>query len=338
MKKLIVDLQHTTYPIILERDCIQNIHAHYDVNKRVFILTDENIPQVWIDYVTKQCPTHTVYKVAAGEQSKSMATYEKCLQAMLAFQMTRKDVLIALGGGVIGDLGGFVAASYMRGIDFISIPTTTLSQIDSSIGGKVAINLGEVKNIVGSFYHPKAVFIDFDTLTTLPKRHVTNGLIEAIKAGLIHDASLFTIFEQEDWQDHIEQIIYKSLCMKKWVVEQDEKESGIRKTLNFGHTIGHGIEGYYHLDTYLHGECVAMGMLYFIEDKAIKQRVLNIYKKMNILPTCDLDYDAVYNITILDKKAFDESISVIKVKEIGKAYIEDIQKEDIKIILERGSL
>lgn len=338
MRKIIVDLKHTSYPILLERGCIHKIQEHFDLQRKVFILTDQNIPQVWIDAVCKQCPTHYVYKVHGGEQSKSMSTFEDCLQAMLDFQMTRKDVVIALGGGVIGDLGGFVAASYMRGIDFISIPTTTLSQIDSSIGGKVAINLKEVKNIVGAFYHPKAVFIDFDTLDTLPERHVINGLVEAIKAGLIHDETLFTLFEEKDWEQQLEEIIYRSLCMKKWVVEEDEKEAGLRKTLNFGHTIGHGIEAYYHLDTYLHGECVAMGMLYFIEDKQLKERVLSIYKKMGILATCPIDTKAVYEVTVLDKKANADTISVIKVKEVGKAYIEDIKKEEIMEILERGAL
>lgn len=338
MKILNVNVKHKNYDIILEKGSIHHLADFFDTKQKIFILTDKNVPQKWVDLVTKQCPNSMVYKVHGGEESKSMETFKECLQACLDFHMSRKDLLIALGGGVIGDLGGYVAASYMRGIPFISIPTTTLSQIDSSIGGKVAINLGHVKNIVGAFYHPDKVIIDFDTLSTLPHRHLINGLVEALKAGLIHDPSLFALFEKENWEDHLEEIIYKSLCMKKWVVEADEKESGIRKTLNFGHTIGHGIEGYYNLEKYYHGECVAMGMLYFIEDPSLKQRVISIYKQMGIPTETQIDINKVYEITTMDKKAHDSMVSVVKVNEIGKAYIEDIEKTKIKEILERGAL
>lgn len=338
MKTLNVNVKHKNYDIILERGSITHLKDYFDTNRKIFILTDQNIPQKWIDLVSSQCPNSIVHKVHGGEESKSMNTFEECLKACLDFKMSRKDLLLALGGGVIGDLGGFVASSYMRGIPFISIPTTTLSQIDSSIGGKVAINLGTVKNIVGAFYHPDKVIIDFDTLSTLPRRHYINGLVEALKAGLIHDESLFALFEKEDWENHLEEIIYKSLCMKKWVVEEDEKETGVRKTLNFGHTIGHGIEGYFNLEKYYHGECVAMGMLYFLEDKEVKKRVLNIYKKMNLTSSTEIDIDKVYALTTVDKKAYSDKISVIKVKEIGKAYIEEINKTEIKEILKRGAL
>ncbi len=336
MKTISVNLTHKTYDIILERGSIQKLNHYFDTSRKIFILTDQNIPQKWIDIVSEQCPNSKVYKVIGGEESKSMAVYEACLQQMLDFHMSRKDFVIALGGGVIGDLAGFVAATYMRGISFISIPTTTLSQIDSSIGGKVAINLGNVKNIVGAFHHPDKVIIDFATLSTLPQRHVINGLVEALKAGLIHDPSLFASFEQDQILDHLEEIIYKSLCMKKMVVEQDEKENGLRKTLNFGHTIGHGIETYYHLETYLHGECVAMGMLYFITDEALKQRVIRIYEKLNIPISAAIDIDKVYQFTTMDKKAHASQISVVYVDEIGKAYIKEIKMEEIKTILERG--
>ncbi|NBK99333.1 MAG: 3-dehydroquinate synthase [Erysipelotrichia bacterium] len=338
MKTINVNVKHKNYDIILERGSITHLHDYFDTKKKIFILTDENVPKQWVDLVSSQCENSMVYKVHGGEESKSMKTYQACLQACLAFHMSRKDLLIALGGGVIGDLGGFVAASYMRGIPFISIPTTTLSQIDSSIGGKVAINLGHVKNIVGAFYHPEKVIIDFDTLSTLPHRHFINGLLEALKAGLIHDPKLFALFEKTDWQEHLETIIYRSLQMKKWVVEEDEKEEHLRKTLNFGHTIGHGIEGYYNLEKYYHGECVAMGMLYFIEDENLKQRVLAIYEKMGVLATTDLDVNEVYKIVVMDKKAHDNKISVVKVKEVGKAYLEDIEKEEILTILKRGAL
>lgn len=333
MRKLSVDVKHDKYDILLDHGLIHQLSKYIDVNQKIFILTDKGVPKKWVDIVSKQCVNSMVYTVEGGETSKSMETFKEVLVACKDFGMTRKDLLIALGGGVIGDLGGFVAASYMRGISFISIPTTTLSQIDSSIGGKVAINLDHTKNIVGAFYHPKKVLIDFDVLETLERRHVLNGLVEAIKAGLIHDESIFELFEKENWEENIEEIIYRSLLMKKKVVEEDEKESGLRKTLNFGHTIGHGFESY-HFTHYFHGECVAMGMLYFIEDDVLKERVINVFKKMNIPYTCDYDAKQVYEYICNDKKAHDDKISVVKVKTIGKSYVEDMDKKDILTLLE----
>ena len=248
-------------------------------------------------------------------------------------QFSRKDCIIAIGGGVVGDLSGYVAASYMRGIDFIQIPTTTLSQIDSSIGGKVAINLDEVKNIIGAFYQPKIVIIDPDTLQTLPKRHYINGLIEALKEGLIYDESLFNLFEAGDIYKDLDQIIEKALYVKKDVVEKDEKEQHLRKILNFGHTIGHAIESYYHLSEYLHGECVAFGMLYFIEKEDIKKRVLAIYDKLGIKASAPYDPDTVYGLLCNDKKAAHGSVSIVKVKEIGKAEIQDMKLEEVRVLL-----
>lgn len=208
----------------------------------MFILTDSGVPEQYAKTVLAQCPNGMVYTVPQGEASKSLKVYGQVLQAMLEFNMTRKDLLVAVGGGVVGDLGGFCAASYMRGIDFVNCPTTTLSQIDSSIGGKTAIDLGETKNIVGAFWQPKVVLVDFDALATLPRRHFVNGLAEAIKAGLIADPELFALFECEHPEENIERIIYRSLRVKKNVVENDEHEQGQRACLNFGHTIGHGIE------------------------------------------------------------------------------------------------
>lgn len=333
MKTITVNIPNNEYDIILDRGCIHQLNEYIDTSKKIFILTDTNIPDCFVNAVKQQCMNSTIYKVSPGEESKSFNTYEKVLKAMLEFHMSRKDLLIALGGGVIGDLGGFVSASYMRGIDFVSIPTTTLSQIDSSIGGKTAINVGDIKNIVGAFHHPKKVLIDFDTLSTLSERHINNGLVEALKAGLIHDTSLFTLFEDENYMDHLETIIYKSLLMKKYIVEKDEKENGLRKTLNFGHTIGHGIEAYYHLEKYFHGECVAMGMLFFLEDESIKERVLAIYKNMNL--TIDTSYDAnkVYELCTMDKKTYSNMISIVKVKKLGKSYIEEMHMSDLLNII-----
>lgn len=328
-----VDLKENGYDIVLEHGALSKVKDLVDLNRKTMVITDDGVPLEYATSVLAQCQEGYLHVIPQGEDSKSLSVFSEICEELMHLQFSRKDCIIALGGGVVGDLSGFVAASYMRGIDFIQIPTTTLSQIDSSIGGKVAINLAEVKNIVGTFYQPKKVIIDPDTLKTLPKRHYINGLIEALKAGLIYDASLFELFEKEDIDQCIDSVIEKSLYVKKDVVEKDEKEQNLRKILNFGHTIGHAIESYYHLSDYLHGECVAMGMLYFIDDEEVKQRVLNIYRKFGIKESAAFDVDSVYGLLCNDKKASHGKVTVVKVKEIGKAELEDMKLEDVKALL-----
>ena len=223
--KLTMQLKSRSYDIILKAGCLANLHQFTNVqHRKVFVLTDSGVPAAYAQTVAAQCPEATVYTIPQGEGSKCLKVYGQVLQAMLAFGMDRKDLLVAVGGGVVGDLGGFCAASYMRGIDFVNCPTTMLAQVDSSIGGKTAIDLGETKNIVGAFWQPKVVLVDFDTLKTLPRRQVVNGLAEALKTGLIGDPQLFALFECEHPEENIEQIVYRSLKFKKKIVEQDERE------------------------------------------------------------------------------------------------------------------
>ena len=191
------------------------------------------------------------------------------------------DAIIALGGGVVGDLSGFIASTYMRGIKFYNIPTTILSQVDYSIGGKTAIDFDHIKNIIGTFYQPHMVLIDPNTLNTLSPRQFNAGLVEAIKMACCFSKDLFNLIKTCSLEEHIEEIIYKSLEIKKYVVTKDVLESSLRKVLNFGHTIGHGIESYYE-GKLLHGECVSLGMLYFSSD-SVKEELKTIYKKLTML-------------------------------------------------------
>ena len=286
--KLTMHLGARSYDIILKRGCLANLHQFTDLtHRRVFILTDSGVPAAYAQNLLAQCAEGKVCTVPQGEGSKCLKTYGEVLAAMLDFGMTRQDLLVAVGGGVVGDLGGFCAASYMRGIDFVNCPTTTLSQIDSSIGGKTGIDLGPTKNIVGAFWQPKAVLIDPDTLATLPRRHFVNGLAEAVKAGLIADPALFELFETGDPDADIETIIYRSLLVKKKIVEQDEREGGARRALNFGHTIGHGIEAVKGIrgrrtNGLYHGECVALGMLPMIEDRQLQKRARAVLRKLGL--------------------------------------------------------
>jgi 3-dehydroquinate synthase len=235
---------------------------------------------------------------------------------MLEKEFTRRDCVVAVGGGVMGDLAGFAAASYMRGVDFYNIPTTTLSQIDSSIGGKTAINLGGIKNIVGAFHQPKKVIIDPDVLDTLPLRQKANGLAEAVKMALTSDAELFAFLETEDPYANLDEILFRSLRIKKSVVEQDERETGLRKILNFGHTIGHGIESYEDLHGLYHGECVALGMIPMCGGE-VRERILAVLKKAGLPTDLHFDADRVYEAVTHDKKADGDKIHVIYAPEIG---------------------
>lgn len=326
--KLTVDLKEHSYDIIIDRGVLSRVSEYINCNRKVFVVTDEGVPKTYLQTVLAQCKEGYSYVVMQGEGAKSFPVYEELCRVLLQHNFTRKDLVIGLGGGVVGDLAGFVAATYMRGIDFVDIPTTTLSQIDSSIGGKVAINLDHVKNIIGCFYQPKMVFVDSDTLSTLPKRHFVNGLVEAIKAGLIYDKGLFSLFEQNKIEKHIDEIIVRSLSVKKDVVEKDEKEENLRKILNFGHTIGHGIESLY-IDSMLHGECVAIGMLPMIEDAALKQRVIRIYEMLGLPQNISYDKEKVFEIIHKDKKAHGSKITIVKVKELGKAELHDIETDEI---------
>lgn len=332
--KQVVDLKDHSYPIYIERKGIEKVKDYIPVQRKIAIITDTGVPKQWVDTVQKQCPDSFVLTIPQGEQSKCFEQYNKLLNQMIEHDMSRSDAIIAIGGGVVGDLAGFVAASYMRGIDFYNIPTTILSQVDSSVGGKVAIDMGSYKNIVGAFWQPKTVIIDPNVLSTLSLRQQHNGLCEALKTGLIQDEKIIEHFEKDELD--IDEIIQRSINVKRLVVQQDEKESNLRKILNFGHTIGHAIEGAYGLNTYLHGECVAMGMLFFIEDNELKSRILKIYEKLNLPKIPEYDVDTLMKYISHDKKTNHNTVSVIKVKKAGTYSIEDVTLDEIKEVLERG--
>jgi 3-dehydroquinate synthase len=328
-----VDLGARAYPIYLERGILSHIGERVDLNRKVFVLTDDGVPQQYLKTVLDQCPKGYAETVRRGEGAKSFPVYEHLCARLLALGFTRRDLVISLGGGVVGDLGGFVAATYMRGIDFVGIPTTTLSQIDSSVGGKMAINLDGVKNIIGAFHQPRAVFIDGDTLATLPPRHYANGLAEALKMGLILDPEIVNLFEQPDYAAHVNEIIYRAVAAKARIVEIDETEQGARKSLNFGHTIGHGIESAAQLSGLLHGECVALGMLYFLTDPALVARVQAILRRLCLPTEVQIDREAVFAAMAHDKKGDGDKVTVVKVDRVGHYILEKMSYDALRALL-----
>lgn len=329
-----MDLGESSYDILVERGLLAKAEKHLNLDRRVLVVTDTGVPAIYAQTIADQCATPVVCTIEMGEASKSLEVFGRLLQTMLEHGFSRKDCVVAVGGGVVGDLAGFVASAYMRGIDFYNIPTTLLSQIDSSIGGKTAINLGGVKNIVGAFYQPKKVLIDPNLLQTLPARQISNGLAEAIKMALTSDAELFEIFEKKEIESYIDDIIIRSLYIKKSVVEQDEKEAGLRKILNFGHTIGHGIESSENLSELYHGECVALGLIPMC-DKKIRQRVIAVLKKCGLYNRIDFDWEKIAEATFHDKKADGDQVTVVLVPEIGTFELKKMKCTEVMELAER---
>lgn len=320
MTTLHLNLGNRGYDITVGQSLLARADEYLNLNRKIFILTDGGVPSEYADQIAKLSKCAKIYTVAEGEDSKSFATLEKVVSAMMDFKMTRFDALVAVGGGVVGDLGGFAASIYMRGVDFYNIPTTLLSQVDSSIGGKAAVNLNSAKNVVGAFYQPKAVLIDTDTLKTLSQRHINAGLAEVIKMAATSDSELFELLENENFNSNTsERIILGALKIKKAVVEEDEKEKGLRKILNFGHTLGHGIEADSGMAMLYHGECVALGMIP-VSSEQVRKRLLPILKKFH-LPTEYNRIDEALNYVSHDKKANDGSIDVILCEKIGSFKI-----------------
>jgi 3-dehydroquinate synthase len=278
-----------------------------------------------------------------GEEYKTMEYITYAHERMFDAKYDRNSVIIAFGGGVIGDMSGFAASVFLRGIDFIQIPTTLLSMVDSSVGGKTGINNKYGKNLIGAFYQPEAVYIDTHFLSTLPKREFAAGMAEVIKMAVMFDNEFFENLEKETLK--IEEIIKRSVELKAWVVNQDEKEKGIRSVLNYGHTFGHVIENLTNYKTYLHGEAVAIGMImanelslelgYLSEEEA--KRIKTLLEKHSLPTHYKIEnVEEFYEHFFADKKTLDNKIKFIIPEKIGKyKIVENIDKQTILKVLEK---
>lgn len=321
-----IALGKESYDVTVERGALSRAGEIFDLDRRALVVTDDGVPKQYAEAVAARCKEAHIVTVKASEGSKSAETYLDLLDRMVEAGFERTDCVVAVGGGVVGDLAGFVAASYMRGVDFYNVPTTLLSMVDSSIGGKTAINFHGIKNIVGAFWQPKAVLIDPDVLKTLPARQISNGLAEAIKMAATFDRGLFGLIERGNAAENIEKIIVGSLEIKKKVVEADSREAGLRRVLNFGHTIGHGIEAERRGSLY-HGECVALGMLPMCSS-GVRARLEAAFEKNGLPTKFDGDRKAVVEALTHDKKASGGMITVVTVDEIGEfAMIKETPSE-----------
>ena len=306
-----VSLGAQSYPILLEPGALTRAGEHLSLDRRVLVVTDSGVPQEYAQAIASRCRQSRICTLPAGEGSKSMDSYHLLLREMLRLHMDRGDCVAAVGGGMVGDLAGFAAATYMRGVDFYNIPTTLLAQVDSSVGGKTAIDLDGVKNAVGAFHQPRAVLIDTDVLRTLSPRQTAEGLAESVKMAMTCDASLLSLIETaSDLTAALPKIIARSLRIKAQVVEQDPTEQGLRRVLNFGHTLGHAIESCAGGEL-LHGECVALGMLPMLESKALQKRVRAVYRRLGLPTRTTYDKEKVLAEMLHDKKAQSGQITII---------------------------
>ena len=315
-----------SYDIVLERGALARAAEYLPRTGKALIVTDDGVPAAYARQIASVCPGSTIVALPQGEKTKSLDNHRALLSRMLELNFLRTDRVIAVGGGVMGDLAGFAAAVYMRGIDFYNIPTTLLSQVDSSIGGKVAVDMDGVK--IGAFYQPQKVLIDPDTLNTLDRRQLSAGLAESIKMAATSDRTLFEKIEQsEKLEDILDEVIEGSLRIKRDVVQQDPTEKGLRRVLNFGHTVGHAIESA--MDgQWLHGECVAAGMLPMCSPKA-RQRIARVLEKYDLPTHTDRTADELLSYIQHDKKAADGGVKAVCVDEIGSFVFRQMNLAEI---------
>lgn len=353
MKTLSINLTNKNYTIYIKKNIFNEItnylHENFKGNK-IAIISDSNLKALYgntlLRILEKGDFKLKFIAITPGEESKTMSFLQQVYSELSSFKLGRGDLILTFGGGVVGDLGGFAASTYLRGVPYIQIPTSLLAQVDSSIGGKVAVDLPEGKNLIGSFYHPDAVFIDPNILKTLDKRFLHDGLAEVIKYGCIKDKSildkLLSYKNDIELLDNIEEIIYMCCKIKKSLVELDEKDFGERMLLNFGHTLGHAIEKYYNYKKYTHGEAVGIGMLEttkkseqlhitpketssLIELLLIKYNLPSHLPQMNALNLLDT--------IALDKKNCGENINLILLKTLGEGFIKKIKLKDISLYI-----
>jgi len=349
LAKLNINLNDRSYPIYITTDfnTLGKSIQSAGVNGKIVVVTDSNVDKLYagicIDVLTAYGFDVYKYVIEAGEKSKNLDTVRDIYKFLIEVKLDRSSALLALGGGVVGDITGFAAATFLRGISFIQVPTSLLAQADSSVGGKVGVDFEGSKNIIGAFYQPKLVYLNVNTLSTLPKRELQSGLAEVIKHGIIADRSFYEYIEHNldkimELDENTMQYVARTNCMIKGnIVEQDEKESHLRAVLNFGHTIGHAVESVSNFEL-LHGECVSIGMIGafkmaeymgMVDEKATK-RVSDILTLAGLpVRIKDLDIEKVFEQMFYDKKIRNNRLTFVLPKDIGEVIQVKIDNSEL---------
>ena len=332
------------YDIFIERGLLDKAGEYaksLSSATRAVLITDTNVAPLYkwrvlnsLSAAGFEVATHVFQ---AGEESKHLGTIAEMYKTLADSGMTRKDMIVALGGGVCGDMAGFAAATYLRGIGFIQVPTSLLAQVDSSVGGKTGVDLPQGKNLVGAFHQPLAVLIDPDTLNTLPEPFVTDGMGEVIKYGCIKDAAFFEKLETESFADHIEDIIETCVSIKRDVVSRDEREKGERMLLNFGHTLGHAIEKLGDFSAITHGKAVAIGMVLMARageqngytEKGTAERIIRLCEKYQLPTEWNAAFSDMAEAAKGDKKTAGSDINLVLLKTIGDSFTLRLPLEEL---------
>ena len=336
--KLTVNLGENSYPIYIENNILNNAGAYISScfsGKKIMIISDDNVFPLYGEQLKTSLYDYEVHELVLphGEPTKAFGTLPTLYNALLKQKFSRSDLIIALGGGVIGDLAGFAAASYLRGIRLVQIPTSLLAQVDSSVGGKVAVDLPQGKNLVGAFYHPKLVLIDPQVLHTLPSHFIMDGMGEVIKYGCIKDASLFATLKEagtfERLAEKMTEVITRCVDIKRGVVEEDQFDTGERMLLNFGHTLAHAIEQKFAYGRESHGEAVAIGMYQItriseeqgLTKEGTAEEIRKILASYGLPVSCGVNLGELKEAMKRDKKNYKNSLRLILLEEIGKSRI-----------------
>lgn len=333
-----------SYDILIERGLIEKCGEHIrkvSKAKKAMIISDSNVFPIYGEKVVKSLEISGFevfnFIFPAGEQSKKLETIYAMYNELVISGLTRSDIIVALGGGVTGDMSGFVAATYLRGIDFVQIPTSLLSQVDSSVGGKTGVDIPQGKNLVGAFWQPNVVLIDPNTLGTLTDHFFADGMGEVIKYGCIKSEKLFSTLVENNAKDIIEDIIYECVKIKRDIVERDEHDHGERALLNFGHTLGHAIEKEHNFEGISHGQAVAVGMVMMtkaseaagITEKGTAEKIKALCQKYNLPVSDDTPVESMVKSTFADKKSTTTAISLVVLDSIGSSKIYPVEKTDM---------
>lgn len=324
------------YDIRIGRGLLAEAGRLLDLRRKVLVVTDSGVPEDYSRTILGQCREGSLLTIPQGEGAKTPETLLSILDELLRLGFTRSDAVVAVGGGVVGDIAGFAAAIYQRGIEYYNVPTTLLSQVDSSVGGKTAVNFRGVKNIVGAFHNPSAVLIDPDTLLTLDSRLFAEGVAEVVKMAATSDAGLFSLLEQTpDLGPVLPEVIASALRIKLEVVARDPQEKGLRAVLNFGHTIGHAIEAASAKTPapFYHGEAVAAGMMYTSEGEA-SSRIARLLEKFG-LPTSDpFGADELLAYALKDKKRSGAAVKLVLVDKPGEFRFEWADEDSLRQLIQ----
>ena len=325
------------YDIVLEPGAIKKAGELLNLNRRVLVVTDSGVPAQYAETVAAQCSEAVIVTIPQGEQSKCFDEFRHLLSEMLDKSFTRGDCVVAVGGGVVGDLSGFAASCYMRGVDFYNIPTTLLSQVDSSVGGKTAVDLPAGKNLVGAFCQPSLVLCDPHVLSTLPDPVFYDGCAEVIKAAMLKSHAFFEDLQKTPPREQLEHMLEFCISMKRDVVEEDEFDTGARMKLNLGHTVGHGVEAKSHF-AISHGKAVAIGMAIVSRASACADtpRIVALLEQFGLPTRTDYSADDLFSYTLSDKKRSGGTVNLIIPRAIGDCAIVPPKVESLKSFIQAG--